>query len=524
MKHASCAAGLLAALYLSSSASGAGDQTNGVILPPPPAPDPCTMETHTGSIMWGDLDIYGTGDLQIRYFVEASVMRRLSTAPADVVLIVNGNSYNYWDYAALGQHLARNGFVVLAAERTNNSSTDPQFVIDALDAGFAQLNIHPDSEVGVIGHSVGGGVVVNGVILNDTSGADYDIEALVSIAPNANDASHILGRHVTDYLLLYGSQDEDMHGTNGVPREAFAAFDRAATEGSTTCTTAPCFIFEPPMERTMIYVHGADHGGFVNKNGPATANDYLATADQFCLAKAYVNGFLRWHLKGEASYKLLLRGDWTPQSLATINSIEVDGLGNPIGTPLRRFTQFSPKQKRSIENFEDQQYAVAYQTNGVVVDLISEGQSTGAPTYVRHETTSLAVGWPATSGYKYFALWVPSNQRNASDFTDFAVRIGQLWQSPNPYTNPQNQEQQAWVGLYDGNGQFHWERLDYWGRIPRNDKRGASTAAHSGMATIAVPMSEFSSLDTSDIRAVFFAFLPNTQGTALIDNLEWFRD
>lgn len=496
----------------------------GIILPPQPAPDPCTTTPWNGDIISDTLQHDGGAYDVIQYHIEANILQRIRLFPTDVVVIINGNNFGIYDYQALALHLAQNGFVVLTAEREGNYSTDPSVVVDVLDAAFGQLGIHPDSEVGVIGHSVGGGVVVNGVIENQTSGANYDIEALIGLAPNVEDAQHIDGSHVSDYLLLYGSEDEDMGGTSGWPREAFAAYDRADTEGSTTCTTSPCFLFQPLMERTMVYVHGADHAGFLGGPGQAWANDYLDVSDQFCIGKAYMNGFLRWHMKGDQAYKLLLRGDWTPPSMSFIDSIEVDGLGNPIGTDLRLYTQFSPKQRRSIENFEDGAVSVAFQSPDVVTDFIEAGENATANHFVRHETNLHVVGWPQRAQYQYYAMWVPWNSRNASDFSDFSVRMGQLWRSASPYNNPLNQEQPAFVALYDGNGQFHWERLDHWGDIPRNDRRGASNSAHSAMATIAIPLNEFTNVDLTDIRAVFFAFLPNTSGTVMIDNLEWLRD
>jgi pimeloyl-ACP methyl ester carboxylesterase len=480
-----------------------------------PRPDLCVSNqlVFEDSVQVTDID--GVGNA-VRIFEDTS-----SAGPGTppVVLIINGNSFHAGMYWQLASFLARQGFIAVVGERPSNSNEDPQFVLDALDAAFAELGYSQATPVALVGHSVGGGVVVNAAVLNQTSDAGYEIKAVVGRV------NHLTNLDAQSYLLIYGSQDEDMGGTSGVPREAFAAYDRAGTEESTTCASAFCGVQAPgpsPLDRTMIYVHGADHRGLIGNDQGFTGTDpeFIHHEDQFCIAKAYTAGFLRWKLLGDTIFKGMLRDAWRPASVNAMVSSESDHLGNPSGTDLRMFFQISPPSRFAVENFEDGDFDVTDQSAGVSVQLNEPGELATSPTYVRHETNLLIAAWEEHDEYQLLGLSVPANARNASAFKKLALRIGQLWGSPVP--NPEGEYQEVLIGLYDGDVS-EWEWLNDWGDIAPNDPR-SSGAAHSGMSTIAIPTGAFDDVDLTHIERILFAFPAGSQGTVLIDSLEWWKE
>lgn len=499
----------------------------------PPFPDTCTMQPLQGMIVeetieednpyiqnptYDYLDTYG----------ESSILESLP-GKADVILIIHGNSYYPFEYKQLALHLAKNGFIVGVARRQNGYNSNEKIVIDALDTLFAHFELAADSKVGLIGHSVGGRIVVDGAVLNKLSKPNYHIQAIASIAPNIDDAKILNGDHTKDYLLLYGSRDMDMSGLIGIPREAFAAYDQAGTESHTTCTDPVCITKVAPFEKTMIYIHGADHAGLIGSNKPDTFPDnidrqYLSTSDQFCITKAYVTGFFKWKLKGLTVYKKLLRGKQKPISLAQINSSDLDGYSNPIGSPLRLYTQFTPVQKMSIRNFENGLTQHNYLSSNVSIKILQPGDNESSPYYIRHQTNLLEVGIPYEDKTHFISFKLSNSIKDASNFSHLALRIGLLWHDIYPL-NPLSEDRDIWIILYDGTN-YEWQLLNWWGKIGIPDPRGhySDSSAHSYMATIAVPLTAFKTVDLSQIQEVFLAFPGYEDGYFLIDNIEWFRD
>lgn len=484
----------------------------------PLIPDGCTMSTHNRQIHQINVPGIGNG---LRIYVEQSVLAGLPGA-ADLVVIVNGNGYGVGSYAEMATHLARNGFVVAVVARSgaSNASTDPGIVRDAVDASYVQLGLTAGTRAALLGHSVGGRVVVDAAVQNTQQGWGIPLRSVIGIAPNIQGAPHLAGVNTPAYLLLYGSQDQDMTGTAGVPREAFAAYDRASTESATTCTTPPCIATQAHMDRTMVYVHGANHHSLIGSMGGfIPVNDYLAHADQFCIGKAYVNSFLRWRLRNENAHKTVIRGDWTPWSVAQIVSNQPDHMGNPAGTPLRLQFQVSPLQRQNLQNFQSGQLGVQSKSANVQVQLHETGTLNNAPWLVRHETRAIRIQWPPQWLTQQVSFQVPANRQNSLHFSHVALRLGQLWGSAGTFPN---QSKSIQFGLYDGSS-WHWEWLNTWGDILPVDLKPSGNGI-SAMGTIRIPLNRFNSLNRSSIQRAALRFPAISQGTILVDSLEWFRD
>lgn len=495
----------------------------------PVPPDPC----NSGQIQIGwepvvvDLEAAG-GEVQL-YSDPGAPSARPGMRGKPLAVIVNGNSYDLADYEDLASFLVRRGFYVAVAERPGGGLDPVDFVLEAIAVALDEIGqTAAATPVGLVGHSVGGAVAINAAARNEEEGLGYDIQAVVGLAPQVGSVeTHLEVEHSPAFLAIYGSQDQDVDGLTNKANDAFAAYDLAGTESSTTCHGAGFCLVTTGLDRTMIFVHGADHSGLVNRSASSgyypcafPYNNYLAKADQFCIAKGYTEAFLRWTLADDALYRDMVRGRWKPASIAAIDTAAADELGNPAGTPLRMRFQSSPARRSVIENLEDGAWTVASATPDVVAQLFEAGDNIDGSANVRHQTKYLALGWPEDDTWQLIGFTVPASKRNTTGFSHVALRAGQLRSVPPAnMENPANQSQSVMIGLHDGT-HTSWKWL---APIPPNDER-PDGQTHSVMSTFAVALSNFSGIDKTRIEAVYLAFPGGTQGTLIVDSFEWFKD
>jgi pimeloyl-ACP methyl ester carboxylesterase len=493
-------------------------------------PDPCVSTVISQHrILTHDLDPpSGQEDVTagIRIYLEGS------GGPRPVVLIVNGNGFDQSDYADLARYLARQGFIAAVAQRPHGVVYEwDTFVLDSLAAVLDHLGLPHDTPAALLGHSFGGNFVLDAAAQNTAVGAGFAIRAVVGLAPTIlDDTAGVTGEDVDGLLLIYGSQDNDVEGLGTDANDAFAVYDRAGTESSTTCHAPLCW-FSPQLDKRMLFIHGADHAGLVNQDAqcqyfpcefPFAA--YLSKQDQFCIAKGYTNAFLRYHLNGETMYERMLEDRYRPPSIAGITSTEADAQGNPPGTPLCMAMQQSPAARSVIENFEDQAWTITDRTPLVDVSLIAPGALIGPPENVRHVTHLASVSWPQQATWQLVGFAVPASRRDVRNFSRLALRVGQLWPgASSARENPAGAWQSVLLGLSDGT-HSSWQWPHGWSGIPPNDFRPDSDYTHSVMNTVAVPLTAFSGIDKSTIQTVLLAFPAGSQGTLIIDSLEWFKE
>lgn len=487
----------------------------------PSFPDACTSKLTPGTP-----SISPTALLSTTIVANAS-----GIAGKRVALLVNGNCFSGSSYLALANHLAENGFVAVILERPGNTVSVPA-VFDSLDAAFDQLGFSrrdPELQIALVGHSKGGLVVVDAAKANSDQNLGYPIVAVATLAPVASLTTRLDGGDVAAFLTLYGSQDDDVSAYTTTVDEAFFAYDNQGTETSTTCNTPPCLAFTPPFQKTMGFIYGADHAGLVGVGaiqgncslGPQGL-DYLSAADTLCITKAYLTGFLRWHLWGDSVYKGMLRGEWRPLSVASIDTAEADGFGNPAGSPLRLFFQNSPVQHRTINAFTG---GLGTFTKSSAIDVLHAGPTDldQAPYRVRHNTDYAVVAWNGAAGSEWVRFAVPSGSRDGSTYTHFSLRVGQVHAAPAPNDNVPGVDQSIWVGLEDFSGAISWHQLNGIATPDRYTDTG-TPRAQSHLATRRIPLSSLGAIDTTDVRFVRFFFSSGTKGTVMIDNLEWHRD
>lgn len=505
-----------------------------------PPPDPCFAATaqfnqdpwpsETITVLGEFVDLYPAGP------ESDGPLIKFPTRP--LALIIDGNGFNDSDYINLASYLADSAFNVVVVDRPANNGPNPvDLVFGALEAAFDAFELPTDTPVALIGHSYGGMVAINTILENVAFKTSYAIDSLVLLAPKVTNGTDTLltGDDTLAVLAVYGSQDNDVNGIDENLIDAFAAYDRLGSEANTLCPGSTCT--SPQMHKTMVYIHGADHAGLIGETPKCTITPmgisscdphttYIYKGDQFCITKAYTRAMLEWTLDGDNSWKSMLMGNYVPLSIYNIVSSAADELGNPGGTPLRMALQVSPAERREIENFEDATWSILHQTANVSFQLATEGQYAGSAYNIRHTTKLGLLGWPTHDTWQYIAFNVPALSQDATAFTHLSVRFGQLaGVNDSEIANPPNSFAKVLIGLRDEIEPHSpdWEWSHNHVDIPPADLKPDNNS-QSVMNTVKIPLTAFNKVDQTQISAVYFAFPAGSQGTLLIDSIEWTRE
>ncbi|MCB1628039.1 MAG: hypothetical protein KDI48_09925 [Xanthomonadales bacterium] len=476
-------------------------------------PDPCTNVRDRGDLNTTDFPSASQTNLwDVAY---PNSYAGMLSALRGVIFIVNANGASEGHYRRLGEHLARQDFLVRLIARPGADFATTH-VANAMHETFAQFGLPVDFPVVLLGHSKGGGSVLEVTRMYHDA---YNIGAVINLAPNAQGAVGFLGSEAPAYLGLYGSQDEDMQGTSGNPREAFMAYDLINGEWTTASPLSRWFVVNNNMiDKAMVYVRGADHSGFIRHEGLFTSlayRDYLSRDDQFCIAKAYTTAFLDWKLGGIDDYRAMFYGDIRPPSVAAIHTDAADYFGNPAGQPVEIFHQFSPRKRYVLADFWSTP-ALTTSFNMQATTLYPFAQDSRA----RHETRALRLAWQSHPSMRALTIAVPSNRRRLSAFDTLQFRIGQINTGQATSANTDQSEPTLLLSLVDGNGYSVNHFISSYGRIPGHDRRQDGSRGHSHMNTIRIPMADLDSINLADVRQVKFWVFPNSRGEVMIDSIE----
>jgi hypothetical protein len=212
-------------------------------------------------------------------------------------------SYRGFDY--LASHLASHGYITLSIDVDDiNARPGSTFIEARGEAILEHINImvrrntsfNPPTDrvdftskidlsfIGLIGHSRGGEGVVSAQQLNISRGLGHQIKGMISIAPtNFEDFVH----NSTPYLVIYGSADGDVRGSDDVVNP-FLLYDRAS---------AP---------KSLIFIYGAIHNRFSTNadwlDPSQIDNDdsrMISPADHQNIAKGYCLAFFDRNLRSQ---------------------------------------------------------------------------------------------------------------------------------------------------------------------------------------------------------------------------------
>ncbi len=290
-----------------------------------------------------------------------------------------------------------------------------------------KLGSNVQNKIGVIGHSRGGEAVVR--IAKDIGGVPTfnittptartgtdkwkyvpndlnNLEAVISLAPTDGWDQENLIQDIP-YYVLYGSMDGDVAGYShkSAPNRntGFSLLDRAVN------TT----------EKAMTFVHGATHNGFITDNHDynqqkypdfSTAADLILPSIQKTITLAYMNAYMRLHLRGETYWNKMFQGEYVPTSV--------------------RYKELYPQYKNmkvgesfSVTNFE------VGSSIGLGVGKVSlqgaltnldEGDIITIADYSPHDSKGISVVWTAGDELKFN---ISSSGQDVSAFNYVSFRI-----------------------------------------------------------------------------------------------------
>lgn len=172
-----------------------------------------------------------------------------------------------------------------------------------------------NNEIGLMGHSRGGEAVLRvakDIAASSAPSTLKNIKAIISLAPTDQYDEENLTQAIP-YYVLYGSMDGDVHGavddltvSTSNRTSGFSLYDRAIN------TT----------EKSMSFVYGATHNGFITNNGDYNTTAYSKYAGnlidlsvQKSITKAFMNAFFRCYVKDENLWKPILQGTYIPPSI-----------------------------------------------------------------------------------------------------------------------------------------------------------------------------------------------------------------
>ncbi len=265
--------------------------------------------------------------------------------PFPLVLIAHGNhdmkDFSDPGYEYLGRHLASRGFILASLDmnfinggiRGENDGRGWLF-LKHLEA-WRDFNADPEnplyglvdmSNIGIMGHSRGGGAVGHAAAFNRlthypddatvTWDFGFDIKAVIAIAPvdgQYRPTSRLVPIENVNYLVFHGTHDGDVSSFSGL-----RAYKRVE------------FNDGQPHFKAAVYVHRANHGQWntvwgAHDRGPRSGRSLdlrglLSGEEQRRIALIYSTAFLEASLKGNKEYLPIFRdnrviGGWLPKTM-----------------------------------------------------------------------------------------------------------------------------------------------------------------------------------------------------------------
>lgn len=340
-----------------------------------------------------------------------------------------------------------------------------------------KFNNHVDlTRISVSGHSRGGEASV-AAFMRDTT---FAIDSVSSIAPVDFEEYEL---PEVPYFVILPAADNDVIDLDGL-----RIWDRAGTG------------LAPPEATTKsgIYVYGANHAFFNtvwaddrDESDPAR-DDYIPQDDQQRLGEAYLAGFTRSSLLGEAVYEDMLRGRLTFPSTAG-------------------FKNYHFRHETSHSKLE-----AGAGTDGVAAGVTQSSEALSIP----HQTQALELTWNAAGGTLTYTLPAPED---VSSFEALTFRVAQKDSPLNPAAGTQDVLVEL-VGGGNTKGVFV-ARFDL---IPvRYDHPTYGSYEHEVMTTVRIPLHSFimnnSGVALESIDTVRFRFNNPSQGNINVDDVEFSR-
>ncbi len=442
----------------------------------------------------------------------------ISVAQADypLVVVIHGNGHDYANYDFLLQHFSRNGFVAASIHLANGMMGlgRANVFFQHLAVLQARFGAKLQNNIGIMGHSRGGEAVLKVARLNQQLGLGHGINAVISLAPTDQYGSEVLGgAWAKPYLVIYGSQDGDIFGYRSTPgyttlQTGFALYDRANGR-----------------QKTMVFVYGATHNGFITINDWSTGRFGIIPEDnQRRIAKAYMNAYFRRYLRGEAKWEGMFTGEWQPASVSE--------------TGAKLYVQYRDPVRKTVDDFEgvvaDWQLSSIGGTvshAGTLPDDPTEGKmhdyppGTGLDRKSPHDTKGMKLRWDHLGAKLEFSI--PADHKDVHGYSVLSFRVTQKANSPH---NPANQDQNLRVAIKDTSDNERAVRVSAFAEIPYPDPwaHDPGSLTKSAMNTVRIPLASYTivcagqpKVDLRNAASLSFVFSVKPTGEIEIDEIEF---
>lgn len=452
-----------------------------------------------------------------------------------VVVILHGEQLadipGFEGYDYLGELLASHGFIVVSIDgrsalRTTTIASRGELIREHLRLLVEQnapgsgsiLEGHLEmSQVSLVGHSRGGDAIVAAWEWQrvDTE-ADYDIDALVAIAP-VQFFGNQLGEptfvsHVRDvaYQIIHGSKDGDVSDFQGLRQ-----YDRAADIREMGETL-----------KSMAFVKDANHNYFNTVWEVEEGNEYpgptLSASEIRDVAKVYIHSFLQVVIKGDNSYLPYLTNE----------------VNNPMGLDVAIDYQAKASQFANFDNHEELPgvpHDPFTNSRGAEVhikrpmtgyDELLTDRTAGNPlntypgetyaAYLKWQTLFWFFHGSYVSDYPLYSFFDPEVENHLS------FRVAQVYReffSPNPPGANQDFE----VGLEDWSGNLALVQVSDYAPIYspwENDFTGVD-GPKTVMSVVRIPLVDFEGVDLYNLRRIGFYFLVEDSGEIVVDDIRF---
>jgi len=462
----------------------------------------------------------------------ATTPGQISTVKASypATIIVHGNGHDYRSYDYLIEHWARNGFIAVSINLSNNlggqTATDRAKVLfQHIEILKTKFGPNFENNIGIMGHSRGGEGVATAPRLNyGPPGLGYNLNAVISLAPtNQHVDEHIVPPWATPYYVIYGSLDRDVTGEGLAPLRncGFALYDKA--EGA---------------NKAMLFVYGATHDRFLTApSNPDLDYNWLSAADKLntlsgnahqAIAKAYMTAYFRRQLLHETQFEGMFKGEWVPPSVASAD-----------GGKAKLFCQYrtEPSTRKTLDEFEGLHNGSSWQTStiggtvvqtGLPVNPVEDFLYLADSVYSPHNTSGLVLRWDNTGDR--LELTVPPAHMDLSSLQTLCFRVTQKY-DPSGAINPLDVDQDFYVLLRDLAGKERMVKASKFGRIPYPHVRGTGwygNVIKSALCTMRIPLHAFTiesagaqRVDLTQVTKLAFVYQSVSTGEIEIDDIEF---
>ncbi len=271
---------------------------------------------------------------------------------------------------------------------SNGISQRGELFLKAIDFMLAQngsasskfFNKIDPTQIGIIGHSRGGGGATSAVNRNQAQGSPRNIKALATISPTSFDVSPISGN--MPQLMIFGTWDGDLSNAQG-----YKLFDAA------------------PRDKNKVYVelYGANHFFFSDDLVYSNETQGILRENHQNIAKGFINAFFDKEVRG------FERFTW-PEYLTYDRKVDT----------VEYYVQYMNSNKQTIDDGGTLGTATTNNlggTNTATSMTLFDDSNLGTGAGQFGNTNGLRMSWDAATDKVEFAM--PATNATAFDFISF---------------------------------------------------------------------------------------------------------